>query len=73
MNYVHSSSPASDAGPKKAAHIQDLEKKISAHLGTRVSIKPGRKKGSGALTLQFNSLQQFDALMAQLGIELEDE
>ncbi len=48
-------------------HRKDLERRLSDHLGTRVGIEPGRKKGTGRLTIEFYSLDQFDGLMARLG------
>jgi len=55
----------------KANHFADLERQISEALGTRVAIKPGRKKGAGALTLEFYSLDQFDDLLDRLGVKLD--
>lgn len=49
------------------ANVADLERQISEHLGTRVTLHLGRKKGSGRLTLDFYSLDQFDGLMARIG------
>jgi hypothetical protein len=45
----------------------DLERKLAEHLGTKVSIQLGRKKGSGRLIVEFYSLDQFDGLMSRLG------
>jgi ParB family chromosome partitioning protein len=55
----------------KAAHIADLEQQLSQQLGTRVEIKSGRKKGTGTLHIEFYSLDQFDALLARLGVKVE--
>lgn len=49
------------------ANVADLERQLSDHLGTRVSIQLGRKKGSGRLTLDFYNLDQFDGLMQKMG------
>lgn len=54
-----------------ASHLQDLEKQIGQQLGTRVSIRPGRKKGSGKLTIEFYSVDAFDDLLQRLGVEAE--
>jgi ParB family chromosome partitioning protein len=56
--------------PESAAprmHRKDLERQLSDHLGTRVGIEPGRKKGAGRLIIEFYNLDQFDGLMARLG------
>jgi len=49
------------------ANVADLERQLSEHLGTRVSLQLGRKKGSGRLTIDFYSLDQFDGLMNRIG------
>jgi ParB family chromosome partitioning protein len=51
----------------KQANIADLEKQLSEHLGTRVAVQLGRKKGSGRLLIDFFSLDQFDGLMDKMG------
>lgn len=51
----------------KQANVADLEKQLSEHLGTRVSVQLGRKKGSGRLLIDFFSLDQFDGLMDRMG------
>ncbi len=51
------------------AHRHDLERQLSDHLGTRVRIHPGKKKGTGRLAIEFYSLDQFDGLMERLGFQ----
>jgi ParB family transcriptional regulator, chromosome partitioning protein len=55
----------------KALHLADLEDQVARQLGTKVAIKQGRKKGTGALTIEFYSIDQFDQLMHRLGIATE--
>lgn len=55
----------------RAAHFADLEQQIGEQLQTRVRVKPGRKKGSGAITLEFYSIEQFDQLLEQLGVRVD--
>lgn len=71
-----SNDPAS--GPQAASqpsrtptHIKDLEQKLSQQLETRVRIRPGRKKGTGTMSLDFYSLDHFDTLMKRMGVEIE--
>jgi len=66
-----SSTPPTPATRKtqKPAHLADLEKHLVQALGTRVTIRPGRKKGSGKMTIDFYSLDEFDALLERLGVE----
>lgn len=61
-------SPAS-----RSAHVEDLEKRLATHLGTKVSIKLGRQKGRGKMTLEFYSLQQFDGLLERIGFDPDTE
>lgn len=56
---------------KSSAHLEDLERRLSEHLGSRVTIQLGRKKGSGRLCVDFFSLDQFDGILARLGYKGE--
>lgn len=49
------------------AHLDDLERQLSEHLGTKVHIKTGRKRNRGHLAIEFYDLEQFDGLLARLG------
>lgn len=51
-------------------YLQDLEQQISQQLQTKAKIRPGRKKGSGTLSIDFYSLDQFDALVQRLNINV---
>lgn len=57
------------AQPRKVHHIsrdtQRLQEEISAHLGTRVEIKPGNK-GSGKLIIEYSNHDQLDEFMNKL-------
>ena len=65
-----SSTPASKSASVSAA-LSDLEKQIGQQLGTRVKIKSGKKKGAGTLSIDFFSLDEFDALMARLDVKTD--
>ncbi len=56
-----------DTHSARTANVADLERQLAQHLGTKVSVQLGRKKGSGRLVLEFYSLDQFDGLMQKLG------
>ncbi len=49
------------------ANVADLEQRLGSHLGTKVKIQLGRKKGSGRLILEFYNLEQFDGVMQRIG------
>lgn len=66
------STPAPQAKrASRSAHLQDLQRQVADQLGTKVHIKPGRKKGSGTLAIEFYDLDQFDGLLTKLGVNLE--
>ncbi len=58
--------PGRTGGPS-SAHLTDLQRQLEQHLGTRVQVRVGRKKGAGELRIQFFSLDEFDGLMARIG------
>lgn len=66
----HADQPRPAATGLRAAHLADLEKQITDQLGSRVRIRSGRKKGTGAITIEFYSLDQFDTLLTKLGITM---
>jgi ParB family chromosome partitioning protein len=53
------------------AHMADLERRLAAHLGTKVHLRPGRAKGAGKLVIEFYSLDQFEGLMGVMQFESE--
>lgn len=57
--------------PRTSAHLASLEKRLSEHLGTRVALQLGRRKGTGRLIIDFYSLDQFDGLLSRLGFSNE--
>lgn len=60
--------PVEAAKRVRAAYLDDLERQIGEQLGTKVSIKTARKKGAGTLSIDFYSIDQFDELVAKLGV-----
>jgi ParB family chromosome partitioning protein len=61
--------PPAERGP--ATHMADLERRLGEHLGTKVTITTGRRKGSGRLTIEFYDLDHFEGLMQRLGFQVE--
>lgn len=61
-----SAKPASSSG---RAHLDDLERQLSEHLGTKVHIQTGRTRDRGRLVVEFYDLEQFDGLLARVGFK----
>lgn len=57
------------ATTKRAPHLNDLQRKLSEHLGTKVQVRAGRTKGAGKLVIDFYSIDQFEDLMRRLQFE----
>lgn len=53
------------------SHLDDLERRLGEHLGTRVHVRPGRKKGSGEVRIQFFSHEDFEGLLDRVGFKVE--
>lgn len=51
--------------------LTDLEKQIGEQLGTKVKITAGKKKGAGTLSIDFYSLDQFDALLSRMDVKAD--
>jgi ParB family chromosome partitioning protein len=56
-------------GSGTSAHLADLQRRLEDHLGTRVELRVGRRKGAGELRIHFHSLDGFDGLMQRIGFD----
>ncbi len=56
----------------KPAHIADLEDKLCRHLGTRVSIETRKGGQRGRISIDFDSLDEFDRITEALGLTCGD-
>jgi ParB family transcriptional regulator, chromosome partitioning protein len=54
-----------------AAYINELEKSLSRQLNLRVRVR-ANKKGRGRLVIHYQTLDEFDRLMAALGVKVEE-
>jgi len=50
-------------------YMQNLAEQLGAHLGTKVSIGLGKKKGTGKLMLEFYSNDQFEGILDKLNFK----
>jgi len=69
----HQATPHKSAMPSsktpRSPQLVALEQQITDQLQTKVSIRAGRKKGAGTITIHFYSLDEFDGLLERLGVE----
>ncbi len=54
-------------------HIQDLESRLSKELGTNVVIETHKNGKCGKIVIEFQSLEEFDRIMQQIGVTSMDE
>ena len=65
--------PAAPSAPTGRPNTRDLERRLSDHLGTKVNIQLGRRKGTGRLIVDFYSLEQFEGLVERWGFDCGEE
>ncbi len=53
------------------AHLLDIQRLFEDALKTKVTIRQGRGKGTGRITIDYYSLDDFDRIANKLGVELE--
>jgi len=58
---------------EKAAHIIDLEQRLSSTLGTKVSIETRKGGRRGRIVIEFYSLDEFEGIAERLGVALTDD
>jgi ParB family chromosome partitioning protein len=58
-------------GRLRSAHLQDLEQRFERAVKTKVSIHEGRKRGSGRITIEYYTLDDFDRIAGKLGVDVD--
>ncbi|WP_025323650.1 ParB/RepB/Spo0J family partition protein [Deferrisoma camini] len=58
--------PRRPAAPAPDPNVRSLEERLSRRFGTRVRVVPGRKKGSGRLTIEYRNLDDLDRILELL-------
>lgn len=53
---------------QRAAVIADLERRLSAHLGTKATVTMRGRGNRGRLVIEFYSLEEFEGLMDRVGL-----
>ena len=57
----------------KPAHIEDLERKLSSYMGTKVTIDTRKNGQRGKITIEFYSLDEFDRITEKMGLMATEE
>jgi len=55
----------------KPAYIRDLQDQLTRHIGTKVTIAPGRAKDTGKVVIEYYSLDDFDRILGSLGVTVD--
>ena len=55
----------------KPAYIRDLQDQLTRHIGTKVTIAPGRAKDTGKVVIDYYSLDDFDRIVHGFGVTLD--
>jgi ParB family chromosome partitioning protein len=55
----------------RSAHLESVQRRFEEALRTKVTIREGRRKGTGRLVIEFYSLDDFDRIADTLGVTLE--
>jgi len=70
-NSAPGQSPTPDRRSAKQPYILDLEQQLTQSVGTRVTIRTGRAKNTGGITIEFYSLDDFDRIIRALGAKVD--
>ncbi|MBU0717117.1 MAG: hypothetical protein KJ749_02625, partial [Planctomycetes bacterium] len=57
--------------PDRSAHLADIQQRFEDAVKTKVTIRESRKRGSGRITIEYYSLDEFDRIARLLGVQLE--
>lgn len=61
--------PRKQAAPRASRDLQNLQESLSEQLGAQVAIRQG-SRGKGRLTIDYNSLDELDGILARMGVRL---
>ena len=56
---------------RRDAAVRDIERRLAEHLGTRVRIRTDDSGKRGSIGIEFYDLDQFDGLLARMGLKPE--
>ena len=52
----------------RSPHLQDLERRFEEAMRTKVTIHEGKRKGTGRVVIEYQSLDDFDRIAERLGV-----
>ncbi len=52
-------------------HIRDMQQRFEEAIKTKVTIREGRKKGTGRVVIEYYSLDDFDRIASTLGVDMQ--
>lgn len=67
----HLPNSPSEAAPSIAPNVADLQRRFERAIRTKVTIREGRRKGTGRITIEYYSYDDFDRIAELLGVEQE--
>ena len=54
--------------PTVRAHVRDLQRRFEEAVKTKVTIREGKRKGSGRIVIEFYSLEDFARIAGLMGV-----
>ena len=63
--------PATPRTETRSPHVLDLQNRFEAAVRTKVTLREGKKKGTGRITIEYFSLDDFDRIANLLGVDME--
>ena len=55
----------------RSAHLADIQQRFEEAVKTKVTIRESRKRGTGRITIEYYSLDEFDRIASLLGVQLD--
>jgi ParB family chromosome partitioning protein len=55
----------------RSAHLRDVQRRFEEAVKTKVTIREGKRKGTGRIVIEFYSLDDFDRIAAMMGVRAE--
>jgi len=63
--------PATKGKPARSPHLTDMQRRFEQAVRTKVTIREGRRKGTGRITIDYYSFDDFDRIAAALGVDMD--